>query len=725
MRTRISLAFEVGHSPSPNSTPSEWVPAVVPGAVQLDWARAKGMPDYRVAENYKAYKWMEDEAWFYRATLPEWGSERAYIVLGGVDYRFEVRVAGKTVHAQEGMFSPCCLSLEGIGNPGDELIVAIWPIPKRQGAPADDRKQADQSVKPAVSYGWDFHPRLVPLGLWEDAYLETRGTHIVAAETSARVSDDFTIGTVRLAAKLSAPATLEWKLIAPDGNTAFERVFRGGDVIAETVQVPNVALWWPNGHGAAALYTSELTLIGPAGEMLDIARSRVGFRTIELVQYPGAWQTPEEFPKTRTTPPITLRVNGRDIFAKGSNFVCPEIFPGAVTAETYQKHLSLVAAANMNILRVWGGAIVNKDAFFDMCDELGIMVWQEFPLACNNYVGTPEYLRVLDQESRSIILRLRDRACLAMWCGGNELYNGWSGMTEQSLALRLLNRNCFDLDPTRAFIPTSPLMGMAHGCYIFRYGDGREVFQVMPESAATAYTEFGVPAPANIDIIKQIIPEDELWPPKRYGAWQEHHAFGVWNTVTDTAWLYIDIIEDYFGPSQSLEQLIACGQWIQGEGYRCIFEESRRQKPRCSMALNWCLNEPWPTAANNSLLCYGAEPKAGFVDVAAACRPQLASARIPKFSFKGGESFSAELWLLNDRYEEMASLVVTATLMLDGTKLPLGVWNTLPIAPNHNLQGPTVRVELPKTGKSGAMTLLLSVEGRKDLSSAYQLLYKG
>lgn len=162
-----------------------------------------------------------------------------------------------------------------------------------------------------------------------------------------------------------------------------------------------------------------------------------------------------EFPKSRSNPPITLEINGRRIFCKGTNWVNPDIFPGRLTAETYRKLLELAREANMNMLRVWGGGIVNKESFFELCDEMGLMVWQEFSLACNLYPDTPEYLKVLDQESRSINMRLRKHPSVVLWSGGNELFNSWSGMTDQSLPLRMLNANCYEFNPEIPFLMTS------------------------------------------------------------------------------------------------------------------------------------------------------------------------------------------------------------------------------------------------------------------------------
>jgi beta-mannosidase len=231
-------------------------------------------------------------------------------------------------------------------------------------------------------------------------------------------------------------------------------------------------------------------------------------------------------------PPIQVEINGRSVFCKGTNWVNPEVFPGIITAGRYEELIDRALEANFNMFRIWGGGIVNKESFYDLCDSKGILVWQEFPLACNNYPDDAHYLEVLKQESTSIILRLKNHPSLALWCGGNELYNSWSGMTDQSLALRLLNSRCLELDPLTPFIPTSPIEGMGHGHYVFRdFDSGEEVFARMSRAQFTTYTEFGMPAPASVEVLKTIIPPDELWPPAPGKSWESHHAFKAWWAV--------------------------------------------------------------------------------------------------------------------------------------------------------------------------------------------------
>jgi beta-mannosidase len=725
---RHSIAWTVGHSKQPDTKPEKFVPATVPGAVQLDWAKAENWPDHTIADNWRAYGWIEDVYWLYRGKLtfaPLKNDERLFFVCKGIDYRYQIRVKNELLYDYEGMFAPVELDLTGRVSSGDDIEVLVFPAPKSMATPVD-RNQANQSCKPAVSYSWDFHPRLIPLGIWDETYLETRpAVHLKSAEVVYELTPDLKSAEVALDARLNSSGSgkLRWKLIAPDKSTVFEQVVgvsKAQVLISKTVDAP--ALWWPSGQGEASLYTSVVELLDNGGAVLDSRESRIGFRRVRLVMHPDAWEYPHptEFPKSRSHPPITMEINGRRIFCKGSNWVSPDIFPGTITHDTYRSILSQVKAANMNILRCWGGAIVQKDAFFELCDELGIMVWQEFPLACNRYEGTPSYLRVLDGESKAIIQRLRQHPALVIWCGGNELFNAWSLMTDQDLALRLLNRNCYDLDPQRPFLMTSPVDGMGHGHYVFRSREGKEVFQLFATANCTAYTEFGVGGPSSVEILKRIIPPADLFPPKLATAWETHHALAAWQPNSH---LLLDVIEDYFGPCESVEQIVERGQLMQGEGLRCLFEEARRQKPHSAMALNWCLNEPWPTAANLSIMNWPAQPKPAFKQVTNACRPVLASAKIRKFLWLEGELFDPELWILNDDPKSFPAGAIEVSAAIGDQETFLLRWDHLPIEANTNLQGPVVRFKLPKANGT-KLILKLRRAKQSDWNSEYTLLYR-
>jgi len=714
---RKNLQWILGHSSSPDIYPKEMVDANVPGNANLDWAIATDMPDWKYGINFKQYRWMEDCWWLYEAKIPSISinsNETLFFISEGIDYQYRILLDGKIIFENEGMFSQVMEPLYA----GKNSLLQIWiaPVPKDPLGEKDTNREASQTCKPAVSYGWDWHPRLIPSGIWMDTYLEVRpASRFEDVSLDYILSDDFSVVEITFSAMISGHKSAVLMLTDPDGNKVLQ--LKAG----ESATLSNPKLWWCNGYGEPNLYKWDAILYNN-NVQVDKMSGIVGFRKVELTMNEGAWNVPDSLPKGRSPTPITITLNGVPVFAKGSNWVNPEIFTGTITHDTYLPLIKLAKEANYNILRCWGGAIINKDSFFDLCDLHGIMVWQDFPLACNDYRGTPEYLKVLEQEARAIIKRLKHHACLVLWCGGNELFNSWSKMTDQSPALRLLNKLCYELDFDRPFIMTSPICGMGHGNYLFRYSDGREVYQVMPEASKTAYAEFGVPSISNRSCIEAAAKESDVFPMQLNDITVAHHAFTAWDGDT-ASWACLGIISDYFGEAKTLDDLIVWSQWLQSEGYKCIYEEARRQKPFCSMALNWCFNEPWPTIANNSIVNYPAEPKTSFSAVTDACRPLMSSARIPKFSWRGGEVFSIELWLLNDSHSPITPGKVDVSLEIDSKVYPVDTWCYNGTVANENLKGPRVELKLPELEVDGftEMKLILSAN---ELSSQYRLLYK-
>ncbi|MGM9625734.1 MAG: glycoside hydrolase family 2 TIM barrel-domain containing protein [Eubacteriales bacterium] len=475
----------------------------------------------------------------------------------------------------------------------------------------------------------------------------------------------------------------------------------------------NIRLWWCVGQGDAYLY--RWTAKNAEHEV----SGRIGFRTVKLVMNGGgADHEPLGFPKSRYPAPITIELNGRRIFAKGSNWVNPDLFFGRITEAQYRELLVAAKEANMNILRLWGGSGLKKKEFYEICDELGIMLWQEFMLACNNYVGTPAYLKILEQEATAVIRELRCHPSIVLWCGGNELFNDWSCMDDQSHALRLLNKLCYEHDFERPFIMTSPLFGMKHGCYVFDDGN-QQVYKMFQNGHGTAYSEFGVPSTASVENLKKIIPEDELFPIERTESWVYHHAFGAWG---EERWLCLDVVRKYFGEPSCIEDVVNATQWLQCEGYKAIFEEARRQWPYCSMAINWCFNEPWITAANNALFTYPAEKKPAYYAVRDSLRSTVASARLPKFDWRAGEEFSFELWYLNDAPEAVSD-TIRASVTIGSRTYDLACWETGNVSANTNKQGETVRMVLPEAD-TDTNELLLTLESELGNSIVYKLLYR-
>ena len=723
------LEWKVGYSTEKSIAPSKYVPSQVPGAVQLDIAKAEKYPPYEYADNYKMFSWMEDQYYTYlssfkKPVLNE--SERLFFVSKGIDYEFEIYLNEKPVHQQEGMFTYVDIDITDFLKEENEMKIIIYPVPKMVKEPVD-RSQAAHVVKPAVSYGWDWHPRLVPLGIWDETGLEVRNrSHLTDIYVSYELNDSFDKAFIQLQGEGRNVKGLSysWTLEDQNGNTALTQqgeivddLFAGNPIVFN-----NPALWYPYDHGTPYLYTSSFELHDQSGNVLDAKTQKIGFKRVRLVMNTGAWIEPVDFPKSRSVPPAQFEVNGKRIFVKGSNWVNPEIFPGIITRERYAELIDLAVGLNFNIFRVWGGAIINKESFHELCDERGILVWEDFPLACNNYPDDPHYLKILKQEATSIIKRLRKHPSTALWCGGNELFNNWSGMTDQSLALRLLNSLCLELNPAIPFNATAPVMGMGHGSYLFVDFDGKtEVFEIINKARFTAYTEFGMPGMSPVEVLKKIIPEKDLFPPRDHTAWRDHHAFGAW--VGDTH-LSPKTLERYFGNAPDLETLVQQSQLLQSQGCKAIYEEARRQKPYCAMAVNWCYNEPWPAAINNSILVYPTIKKPVYDAISASCRPVLASARFNKFQWNEGEDFFADIFVLSDVFKEIPALKISVKLKSNGGEEVILIWESPVALSNTNVAGPTVRFCLPHWENSDRFDVILDVEGHPEYNSTYTLLYK-
>lgn len=727
MVKQTKLDWQLGYSDDINTAPVEFITAVVPGAVQLDIARTQRYPDFMFSDNFKMFRWMEDMYYTYLTEFEKpdlSGNKRLYFISKGIDYEFEITFNNSLIHSQEGMFTYIETDLTDLLQEKNRLEIKIYPAPKREGFP-EDLTQASACVKPAVSYGWDWHPRLIPLGIWDETYLETRdASHLTDVYVAYKLADDFSKAdiTVNASARLKNPGEFEWQLFDEQGN----KVIQLDGVMEEHLQtvcmLNSPQLWWTHDHGKPYLYSSVFTLKNKEGNTLSENKQKIGFRRIRLVMNEGAWDEPKEFPKTRSVSPVQIELNGRNIFAKGTNWVNPEIFPGIITVERYKELLEIAVNTNFNIVRTWGGAIVNKESFFQLCDELGILVWQEFPLACNQYPDDEHYLSVLKQEAVSVIKRLRKHTCLVLWCGGNELFNSWSKMTDQSLALRLLDSLCLEYDPQTPFIPTSPLFGMGHGNYMFEW-EGEDMFQVINKSRKTAYSEFGMPSISPREVLEKIIPSNDLFPLKSNPAYDAHHAFGAWDSVDDT-WSCVSVLREYFGEPETLDELIAQSQILQSEGYKAIYEEARRQKPYCSMALNWCYNEPWPAAANNSLLVYPSIPKPALFAVRNSCRPVCASAHFSKFVWTEGEDFLIGIWFLNDTFKLIESKTIIVKLQINNEEIIILKWKSPVAEENTNLEGPVARYTLPHFKNAGYFKVVLEVPENPEYSSDYTFIYR-
>jgi beta-mannosidase len=610
------------------------LPARVPGDVFTDLWSAGKIPDPYLGLNSEQVQWVNQYDWLYRgaAELAPAVLERLWIEFQGLDYRYAIGWNGRELFQGEGMFSRRLFEVAPV-LPGTNAIEVRfsglpdrWVESKLPPVIFNTEPVRRKYLKTQMSFGWDFAPRLKGCGVWDEAALFATGPALIR-DALVRTGND---GTVDLEFELDSGGEIEALLELTIAGETFAgekwkasvpvRLEKGPrNLIRHRLHVEQPRLWWPWDQGRPELYRlSAAVMVG--GKRSDAVTEVFGFREIGWTRNPGSPQRALDW---------TLLVNGRRVFLRGANFVPAESMAGRLTGERYRKLVELARDANLNALRLWGGGNRERRDFYDACDRLGVLVWQEFPVACVNFrlPRSKKYSRLLQAECMEIARQLRNHPSLMMWCGGNEFNARWN-----QPAIETMKQVCHDLDPTRRFVPASPHRGDAHNWLVWHLkGNLTDYFA----DRSQLVSEFGLQAPPALESLREFLPGDLLWPIGR--GWTHHH-------------LGRGKMEKYvrsFGAGAGLENFVHAGQEAQAHYLHRGIERWRRAKYEKSGAFLWQWNEPWP-CVSWSVVDYYLRPKRGYEAVKLAFQPLLVSAEFEQKSYQPGELFSALIFLVND-----------------------------------------------------------------------------
>ena len=628
-------------------TPS--IPAKVPGSIHMDLLRAGLIEDPYYELNSLKCEWVPQRWWMYRTTcvIPEeLCGRRIRLVLRGIDYKAHIFFNQMPKVEHEGMYTHTTLDVTDYVNfGGDNTVqVVIESAPDEMGQIGYTSQTFTQKAR--FNYKWDFSTRLINLGLYDSVYFEAVGGATIES-SHIRWLD----GKVTYAAEVAGEGKLQAKL-SYCGKTVAE----SEGCASCTLEMPaaNPKLWNPNGYGGQPLYELSVELYDKSGTLSDTKTFKVGLRTLSYERCEGA---------NGESLPYVVRVNGKRIYLKGVNITPLDHMYGTVTRERYDKMLTLAKNAGVNLIRVWGGGIIESEDFYELCDCYGIMVWQEFIQSSSGIDNTPserpEFLRLCAATAETAVREKRNHVSLTFWSGGNELFDPsdkWIPATYANKNIAMLKEIANRLDPDRLMLPTSasgPLGNIdasrpednhdVHGPWKYAGVEGQ--YTLYNTSPSQLHSEFGndgmtnyeslltILAPANRKVTT--VAENFTW--RHHGEW--------WDTYG-----YREL--PIFGEIDDLELFVALSQYMQAEGIRYALEANRRRAWHNCGSIIWQFNEPWPNVSCTSVIDYYMRPKFAYWFYRDAFKPFHISLRYDKLAWREGEVFKGTPFVHDDTRDD-------------------------------------------------------------------------
>jgi beta-mannosidase len=615
--------------PTPQDAESGWLPATVPGDVHLDLLANKKIEDPFYRDNESKLQWIENASWEYRdsfdVTPGLLARSNVDLVFDGLDAAAQVYLNGAQVLNPDDSFRVWRVPAKAQLHAGSNLLRIVFPSPiaAAQLVAAADPWQSRTKVEPktyirkaAYEYGWDWGPRFVTSGIWRPVRIE--------AWDKARIAD-FAIrqcdvskavahidAEVEIETSSGGPAQVSVQDSTAAGPATASRLVAlhaGTNVIDIPIEIRQPKLWYPAGYGDQPLY--EFTAnVSIAGQTADKRTAKAGLRSIVLDRHLDQWGRS-----------FQLIVNGIPVFAKGADVIPFDSFPNRVTTADYRRILESARDANMNMIRHWGGGYYETDEFYQICDELGIMVWQDFMFGNDWQPGTYNFKLTIEAEAEDQVRRLRNHPSIVVWCGNNETEEalGWAPRDKLPLEVKyqmwqdyltefsgILNRVVARLDAETPYWPSSPSSDYEELSSKYQSGDahlwdvwhGRVPFSTYETHNSRFVTEYGFqsfPEMKTIEAFTQ--PEDRasIFTPVMLA----HQKNNEGNAI-----IHDYLLKDYPEP-KDFASFLYVSQVLQAEGIKIGAEHFRRSRPETMGSIFWQLNDCWPVASWSSIDYYG------------------------------------------------------------------------------------------------------------------------
>lgn len=624
-----------------------WLPAVVPGTVHTDLLRNGLIPQPFYGKNEHELQWIDKQDWEYRTKLQldgDWQSLAVTeLIFAGLDTYADVYVNNVHALSADNMFRAWTVNVKGLLRTGDNVILVKFrsvvkeDLPKLTRLGYDLPAPNDQSElgglqekrisvfarKAPYHYGWDWGPRFLTSGIWREAVLTGRDA---AAITDLYIRQNhIKPEEARLTAivEVDAPEAREGVLrITAEGQEWTQAVAldSGRQIVELELVIHHPRLWWCNGLGAPELTSFQAELL-QNGTVQATAEVTAGLREIKLIRKPDAKGASFRF-----------ELNGVPVFAKGANHIPNDSFITEVSGERYRHEIATAAESNMNMLRVWGGGFYEEEEFYRLCDEYGLLVWQDFMFACSMYPGDEAFLANVRKEAEYNVQRLRNHPCIALWCGNNEIDSAWAHYEEnmgwgwkeklsaeirdtlwgyyEDIFHRILPEVVTAYHPGADYWPSSPLRELTndidqHSTRIMGEGDihywgvwhGIEPFENYNVKVGRFMSEYGFQSFPELKSVLSYAEEADM--ALESEVMLAHQKNGRGNLLIKE---YMDI---YLPQPKDFRSFLYMSQMLQADAMRVAIESHRRNKPYCMGTLYWQMNDCWPVASWAGMDYYG------------------------------------------------------------------------------------------------------------------------
>ena len=761
--------YDVGRAPAeaPRATLDDrfWMTAEVPGDVHTTLLKHRQITHPYFGHNDQSSRWIEDKEWWYRTQFdfqPEDDEDARYeLVFDGLDTFATIYVNSMEIGTTSNMMTGHTFDVTRVLRAGwNAIVVKFDPIRLHNEGKelfqwSSYTKERPWLRKAAMNFGWDWGPRMVTTGIWGDVHVrkysrakldsvfgrtlelvEPNGEHAAHAKVAVDAAVEvFRLGGWnggRSAEGLSCIVRLrdDSGKVVSEGQADVSGAAASGFKASAVLEVDKPHVWWTHDLGKPYLYELEVVLLHE-GRELDSYRCEYGIRTIEL-------QTKDE----QGGETFSFILNGVRIYAKGANWIPADHFIGAIPDDKYADLIALSAAGHMNMLRIWGGGIYEKDVFYRECDRQGLLVWQDFAFANALFPDfNRDYMASVQDEVVYAIKRLRNHASLALWCGNNEI--DWlidmktaGGDMDcpfygERIYHELIPNALEELDDSRAYWPSSPFgsangqdandpdVGDRHNWQVWHgsvyprkmgekpildYSIEGVTFKNYKNDLALFSSEFGMHASANRYTLEKYIPEGEFYWNSSEMAYRNkdtNHLKGIL------------LMEGYTGIPQDIEEYMNFSMLTQAEGLKYGIEHYRRIKSRNGGALVWQLNDSWP-GTSWAMIDYELLPKASYYYGKTFFHPTLLS-----LEHEPGEPL--KVWVVNDTLSALKGSVRLRVSTFSGEELYTSVWD-VEVPANEALQaGEIAEAEVLAGAAAGEVIVQLTAEGFEAPENRYYL----